>query len=200
MNDNARIIVIGASTGGLEALKVVLGSLPKHFPGIVVVCQHIEKTARLDYQMIFSEVTHFKLVEVEDKQRLETGHIFFAPAGYHLYLEANDHFALSVDAPVNWSRPSIDVLFESAAKSYKSRVIGVILTGANGDGMQGIVEIKRLGGTTIAQNPKTALVDTMPRLAIESGCVDAVLDLKDIAPYLNRLVYASVSWAQGELR
>lgn len=182
-----KIIVIGASTGGIEALRVVLGGLPKQIKAVVCVCQHIDKSARLDYQMIFSDVFHYRLVEVEDKQWLSAGNIFFAPPGYHLYVESAGYFSLSLDAAVNWSRPSIDVLFESAAKVFSDRVIGVILTGANADGAQGIREIKRLGGITIAQNPETAVARTMPKLAIETGCVDHILELHDIAKTLMRL-------------
>ena len=182
-----KIIVIGASTGGIEALRVVLSGLPRQIKGVVSVCQHIDRSARLDYKMIFSDVLHYGLVEVEDKQCLSTGNIFFAPPGYHLYVESAGYFSLSLDSAVNWSRPSIDVLFESAAKAFRDRVIGVILTGANADGAQGIREIKRLGGVTIAQNPESALAKTMPKLAIETGCVDHVLELQDIAKTLMRL-------------
>lgn len=183
-----KIIVIGASTGGIEALRVVLSGISRDIKAVICVCQHIDKFARLDYRRIFSDATHFNLVEVEDKQWLSNGNVFFAPPGYHLYVEDAGYFSLSLDAPVNWSRPSIDVLFESAARVYRDRVIGVILTGANSDGAQGIREIKRLGGTTIAQNPGSALSGTMPKLAIETGCVDHVLELEEIPRKLESLV------------
>lgn len=187
MQFDQKIVVIGASTGGIEALRTVLSGLPSKLKAVVCVCQHIDKLARLDYGIIFSDIHGYRLQEVEDKQWISPGTIYFAPPGYHLYVEAAGYFGLSLDAPVNWSRPSIDVLFESAAKVYRERTVGVILTGANADGAQGIREIKRLGGTTIAQNPLSALAGTMPKLAIETGCVDYVLELKDIAPKLVAL-------------
>ncbi len=187
MRTGHKIIVVGASTGGLEALKIVLGGLPRNFPAILVICQHMDKGSRLDYRRIFADVTSLDLVEVEDKQWIVPGSIYFAPPGYHLYIEAMGYFGLSLDAPVNWSRPSIDVLFESAARAHGGNVIGIILTGANGDGSQGITEIKRLGGLTIAQNPLSALSPVMPHQAIETGCIDHILDIQDIAPFLTRL-------------
>ncbi len=187
MHSDQKIIVIGASTGGIEALRLVLRGLERGINAVVCVCQHMDRFARLDYRMVFSDVFGFNLTEVEDKQWLSPGNIFFAPPGYHLYVEEQGYFGLSLDAPVNWSRPSIDVLFESAARVYRDRVIGVVLTGANADGAQGIREIKRLGGTTIAQDPSLAVASTMPRLAIETGCVDHVLRLEEIAPRLMSL-------------
>jgi len=199
MHTDQKLIVIGASTGGFDALSVVFADLCAARPASVIVCQHIDKSARLNYNMIFRDLSGFNLLEVEDKQPIEPGHIYFAPPGYHLYVEAEGYFSLSLDAPVNWSRPSIDVLFESAAKAYGRRVIGLILTGANADGMQGIREIKRLGGTTIAQNPHTALAPAMPHHAIESGCVDHVLDLNEIPKLLVRLVTKESHLPQGAL-
>lgn len=183
-----KIIVIGASTGGFEALSTILSGLSQALRATLVVCQHVDKSARINYRMIFRETSGFTLHEAEDKQLIIPGNIYFAPPGYHLYLEADGYFGLSLDALVNWSRPSIDVLFESAAKAYGSNVIGLLLTGANSDGVQGIREIKRLGGTTIAQDPRTALAPLMPRMAIESGCVDYIVELKDIATLLVRLI------------
>lgn len=183
-----KVIVVGASTGGFEALTLLLGGLKVALDTTVIVCQHIDKSARLNYHMIFRELSGFQLQEAEDKQLVMPGTIYFAPPGYHLYVESDLYFSLSVDAPVNWSRPSIDVLFESAAKAYREQLIGVILTGANADGMQGIREIKRLGGITIAQNPETAIAPTMPKMAIDTGCVDYVVDLPDVAGLLVKLV------------
>lgn len=183
-----RIIVVGASTGGFEALNMILGGLKGALSTTIVICQHIDKSARLNYRMIFKDLSGFHLYEVEDKQRIVRGNIYFAPPGYHLYIESDGYFGLSLDAPVHWSRPSIDVLFESAAQAYSRNVIGLLLTGANSDGVQGIREIKRLGGVTIAQDPLTALAPTMPKMAIETGCVDHVVKVQDIAALLVRLV------------
>ena len=116
------------------------------------------------------------------------GNIYFAPPGYHLYVESDGYFGLSLDALVNWSRPSIDVLFESAARAYDRNVVGLLLTGANSDGVQGIREIKRLGGVTIAQDPLTALAPMMPKMAIETGCVDHIAKIQDVAALLVKLI------------
>ncbi|MBC7531255.1 MAG: chemotaxis protein CheB [Oligoflexus sp.] len=183
-----RIIVIGASTGGFEALNLILVGLKDALSATLIVCQHIDKSARLNYSMIFRELSGFHLHEVEDKQRIMPGNIYFAPPGYHLYVESDGYFGLSLDALVNWSRPSIDVLFESAARAYDRNVVGLLLTGANSDGVQGIREIKRLGGVTIAQDPLTALAPTMPKMAIETGCVDHIAKIQDVAALLVRLI------------
>lgn len=185
MQGDYKIIVIGASTGGIDALRVVLGNIPRNIKAAICVCQHIDRSARLDYKILFSDVSDFQVLEAEDKQWLRPGSIYFAPPGYHLYVEPEGYLGLSVDTPVNWSRPSIDVLFESAARAMRERVIGVVLTGANSDGVQGVREIKRLGGYCIAQNPDSALAGVMPKVAIETGCIDTVLELQDIASMLT---------------
>ncbi len=191
------VIVIGASTGGFEALTVIFAGLRQALHATVIVCQHIDKNARLNYQMIFRELSGFEVVEVEDKQKIRPGTIHFAPPGYHLYVEQDGYFGLSLDAPVNWSRPSIDVLFESAAKAYGKSLIGLILTGANADGALGMQKIKKLGGTTVVQNPHTARAAMMPRTAIKTNCVDFVLDLQDIPAFLARLVNDESNLHQG---
>src|SRR4051794_23835899 len=150
------LVVMGASWGGLGALERVLGALPRSFRTPIAVAQHrspdggSEGLARL-----LGARTSIPVVDVEDKQPIEQGHVYLAPPDYHLYVEP-DGFSLSVDDAVLYSRPSIDVLFESAADVYRERLIAVVLTGANEDGAQGLATVKRLGGYAIVQNPVEA--------------------------------------------
>ena len=127
------------------------------------------------------------MVGAEDKQIIEPGTIYFAPANYHLLVERQKSFALSVEAKVNYSRPSIDVLFETAAEAYCRQLVGVVLTGANADGAAGLARVKELGGLTVVQSPDTAEVATMPLAAIKSTQVDHALQLSEIGSFLNDL-------------
>jgi two-component system chemotaxis response regulator CheB len=127
-----------------------------------------------------------KVVEVEHSQPIEPSRIYLAPADYHLLVEEG-HFSLSVDEKVHYSRPSIDVLFETAADVYKDRCIGILLTGANADGAQGLKRIKEMGGHTIVQDPQTAERHEMPQAALDIGAQTRVMNLTQIANYLARL-------------
>src|SRR5215212_10038385 len=178
---------MGASWGGLAALERVLTGLPRDFRTPIAIAQHrspdggSEGLARL-----LGAHTHLPVVDVEDKQPVEPGHVYLAPPDYHLYLEP-DGFALSVDDAVLYSRPSIDVLFESAADVYRDRLVAVVLTGANEDGAQGIATVKRLGGYTIVQNPADAERAEMPRAALRAIDPDKVLSLDGIPSALTQL-------------
>jgi two-component system chemotaxis response regulator CheB len=126
------------------------------------------------------------VTEVEDKDEIVAGRVYVAPADYHLLVE-DGHFELSIDAPVAFSRPSIDVVFDTAAEAYGSRVIGVVLTGANADGSEGLRRIKERGGMTLVQDPGTAERRTMPEAAIATGAVDRVLPIEAVAAIINEL-------------
>lgn len=181
------VLVIGTSLGGFSALKVLLGGLTKSFPLAIAVVQHRHKDS--GDLMSSSMQQHIKLPihEAEDKDELLPGHIYLAPADYHLLLNQS-YLTLSVDEPVCFARPSIDVLFESAADAYTHRTIGIILTGANRDGTKGLARIKACGGLTIVQDPATAETSIMPQAAIATTEVDAILPLPEIAPYLVNLL------------
>lgn len=176
------LVVIGASLGGLHALRVVLGALPKNYSLPVVIVQHRKGEDILSALL----ATHCELPvsEAEDKEPLIGGHVYLAPSNYHLLVEAG-HCALSTDEPVNYAQPSIDVLFESAADAYDDRVIGVILSGTGADGARGLAAIKRRGGLTITQDPATAEACAMPEAAIAAARVDAVLSLQEIGLFLT---------------
>ncbi|MDE3090322.1 MAG: chemotaxis protein CheB, partial [Chloroflexota bacterium] len=183
-NPKSEIVVVGGSLGGLRALQVVLGGLPQTFALPLVAVLHRDRDSDETLAALLQQGVALTVVEAEDKQPIRRGRVYLAPPDYHLLIEMEDkisnhpstslrespttqppnyptiqlshHFALSTDAPVNYARPSIDVLFESAADAYGDGVIGIILTGANEDGARGLAAIKARGGLTIAQDPATA--------------------------------------------
>jgi two-component system, chemotaxis family, protein-glutamate methylesterase/glutaminase len=180
----AELIVVGTSLGGLHALEKLLSSLPPAFPLPLAVVQH-RSPEESQLAALLQEHCALPVAEVNDKDRVVAGRVYLAPADYHLLVDAG-RFALSTDQRVLHARPSIDVLFASAADAYRDRLIGVVLTGASSDGTHGALRIKQRGGRVVAQDPATAEAPLMPRAAIEAGCVDEVLTLDDIGFYLGR--------------
>lgn len=180
-------VVLGVSAGGLQTLKVILPGLPGDFPLPLAIVQHMSPDADGFLINYLNEISAVTVKEAEDKEPLAPGVAYFAPAGYHLLIELDRRFSLSVDDRVNFARPSIDVLFESAADVYGEALIGVVLTGANTDGAQGLKAIKARGGLAIVQSPRTAEVGIMPQAAITASKVDHISDLGMIAPLLCRL-------------
>jgi two-component system chemotaxis response regulator CheB len=184
---NYELIVAGASLGGFDALAVLLGALPENFHLPVAVVQHRSVDSDELLPILLQRACHLPIAEVEDKQAILPGTVFIAPANYHLLVE-KDHFALSVDERVQFARPSIDVLFESAADAYRDKVVAILLSGSNEDGAQGIARVKARGGLTIVQDPASAESARMPAAAIAGAEVDHVLPLAEIAQFLNDLV------------
>lgn len=180
----SRLVVIGTSAGGMEALQVVFSTLPERLRAPIVVVQHLPADAMIQPSLVFGNSTKRKLVEIEDKMPVEDGIIYFAPPGYHTLIEEDGTFALSMDPPVNFSRPSIDVLFESAARAFGGAVTGVVMTGANHDGAAGLAAIKDAGGRAVVQDPATAMASSMPKEAVARAKPDAVVPLKEIASAL----------------
>jgi two-component system, chemotaxis family, protein-glutamate methylesterase/glutaminase len=188
--------VIGCSLGGMNALQVILSNLTRDFCVPIAVAQHRHKKSNESLPAYFRRQTDLKVVDAEDKQWIQPGHVYLAPADYHLLIERNGprgELSLSVDEAVRHSRPSIDVLFESAADAYKDRVVAVVLTGANDDGSRGAARIKARGGIVIAQHPDSAEAPAMPRATIEAVRVDRILRLEDIAPFLTEVCHPTVS-------
>ncbi len=179
-----RVVVIGVSTGGMNALSVVIPSLPRDFPLPVVVVQHLHMDSDGFLTEFLDDASALRVKEADDKEPLRGLTTYIAPADYHLLIEANRTLSLSVDEPFNHSRPSIDVLFDSAAEVFAGDVIGVVLTGANADGSQGLKRIKAAGGFAIVQNPETAESTEMPQAAIAATNVDLVVELNEIGPFL----------------
>jgi len=182
------LVAIGASWGGLNALGEVLGRLPGDFAAPVVVAQH--RAARSDDTLLASLLDGRSAITVrdaDDKDALRPGLAIIAPPDYHMLIDPGV-VALSCEAPVAFSRPSIDVLLESAADAYGSQVAGVILTGSNGDGARGLQAIQRRGGLAIVQDPETAERSEMPRAALDAVPSARVVALEDIAPVLTEAV------------
>jgi two-component system chemotaxis response regulator CheB len=177
-------VVIGASAGGLYALSAILEALPVNFRIPVIIVQHRSKDERTLLEEVLAHKCRIRIKQADEKETIEKGIVYFAPADYHLLIERNRTFSLSCDARVNFSRPSIDVLFETASEVYKNKLLAIILTGANNDGAEGMRLVKEKGGTTIAQNPLTAQYPVMPKAALDTGSIQHVLDLREIRSFL----------------
>lgn len=181
------LVAMGASWGGLHALESVLRCLPKDYGAVVVIAQHRQDDGQDGMLEHLLDVRcALPVTEAEDKQQLTPGAVLVAPAGYHLLVE-HGTASLSVDAPLHFSRPSIDVLFGSAADAYGNRAAGVVLTGANADGAVGLAKIAARGGATIVQNPETAERREMPEAAVWATPEARVLELEQIGPALVEL-------------
>lgn len=180
------IVVVGVSAGGLRALGILLSGLPATFPVPIAVVQHRAADSVLLASLLQARAK-LRVCEVEDKQPLEAGVVHLAPPDYHLLVDRG-HFSLTKDAPVAFSRPSIDVLFISAADALGPGVIGVVLTGANRDGARGLARVAARGGHTVVQEPASAEVPTMPEAALQLVPGATVLPLEAIADHLSRTV------------
>lgn len=180
-------VVIGVSAGGLEALSKIIPALQPDFPIPVLVVQHISPDSKSYLPVHLGKQSSVVVKEAEDKEILTPGVVYIAPPNYHLMIEPGGSIVLSVDERVNYSRPSVDVLFETAADAYGPHLIGIILTGANNDGAKGLARIKLLQGLTIVQRPETAHADAMPNAALAATKVDHILSVAEIAPFLNHI-------------
>jgi two-component system chemotaxis response regulator CheB len=180
------IVVIGTSLGGMRALSMLLSSLPADFTPPIAVVQHRHKASNEGLPAYLRTQTKLPVLDVDDKLFIRPGRVYLAPADYHLLVE-HGSFDLSVDPAVSHSRPSVDVLFESAADAYRAGVVGIILTGANMDGARGVRRIKQQGGFVIVQDPSTAEAPDMPQAAIDAVRVDRILPLERIGPFLVEL-------------
>jgi two-component system chemotaxis response regulator CheB len=176
------MIVVGASAGGLYALRTLVAGLPRDFDIPVVVVQHRAKESELLCELL-AECSGPRVFEVTDKQEIGPG-VFVGPPDYHLLLDRDGYFSLSTDEPVRYSRPSIDVMFESAADVYGMDTVGVVLTGANQDGSIGLRRIADAGGHCVVQDPETAEVRVMPRFALRAVPDACVLPMEEIGPHL----------------
>lgn len=173
-------VVIGASAGGVDALMEILPGLPASFGLPIVVVLHLSESRQSKLAEIFMRRTPLQVREASDKETLTPGTLYFAPSGYHLLVETDHSLSLSCEAHVHFSRPSIDVLMESAADAYGVGLAGVLLTGANADGARGLDKIGRQGGLSVVQDPAEARMPAMPEAAIRLRQPDLILDLKSI--------------------
>jgi two-component system chemotaxis response regulator CheB len=179
------LVIIGASLGGPAAIRAVLAGLPAGFPWAIIVVQHW--TAGNDELLseTLAQGCSLQISTIIDKDPIQPGRVQVAPPGYHLLVE-DDHFALSLDPPLNHSRPSIDLCFESAAEAFGTALTGIILTGANEDGARGLARIKALGGRALVQDPAEAECAVMPKAALAAVVPDAVLPLAELSAWLTR--------------
>ena len=197
--DGYEIVIVGTSWGGLAALRALAGALPRAFALPIAVVQHRHKDSDRLLGPLLQERTALTVCDVEDKQPILPGFVFIAPADYHLLIDRG-HFTLSTDAPVRYSRPSIDVAMTSAADMYGPRAVGIVLTGANADGAEGLANIAERGGLAIVQSPSTAESPTMPRAALEAVPSARVLPIPAIADLLLALPIASPAVRPGTRR
>lgn len=180
------VVAIGTSWGGLAALTKLLGDLPTDFGIPVVVVQHRSKDSERLLVQLLQDATDLKVGEIEDKDPLAPGTVHVAPANYHVLIE-DGYASLTIEEPVRYSRPSIDVMFSSAADTYRAAAIGVVLTGANEDGARGLAHIVKRGGLALVQDPKTAEIPIMPQAAIRVVPTAEVLPLETLGPRLIAL-------------
>jgi two-component system, chemotaxis family, protein-glutamate methylesterase/glutaminase len=181
-------VAAGVSMGGVEALGILLGGLPGDFPLPLLIAHHISPDSRSSLANFLGAHCAIHVKEADEGEMIVPGTAYLAPPNYHLLVERDGTLALSVDPPVNFARPSVDVLFESAARAFGPGLIGIILTGANSDGAKGLKMIKDKGGLAIVQDPKDAAADSMPRSALAAVNADHVLPLSEIGPLLCTLV------------
>lgn len=188
------LVVIGTSFGGLDAVSRLLGQLAPDFPLPIAIAQH-RSAGPSDGGLaaVWQQATTLRVGDADDKSPIEPGRVYVAPADYHLLVESRELFALSTDAPVMYARPSIDVLFESAADAFGDKVIGVILTGASADGSEGLSAIRERGGCALVQDPATAECAVMPNAALAATTVNHVLGLADLGRILMALAGATAN-------
>lgn len=187
MSARPRAIVIGASAGALDALSAILPALPEDFELPIMVVVHVPPDKKSVLADLFQAKCRVRVIEAEDKEPVRGGTVYFAPPDYHLLVEESGRLSLSTEEAVLFSRPSIDVLFESAADVYGSGLVGIVLSGANHDGAQGLQAICDAGGRALVQNPLEAFASAMPEAAL-SACPSAeTMPLEGIANFLQGL-------------
>lgn len=186
-NTDFRIVVMGGSAGSFSVVSSILANINPHFKIPIVMCLHRLKHVRSGLVEGLSLKSAIKVLEPNDKAKLEYNHVYLAPANYHLFLELDGSIALSTEESFNHSRPSIDHTLSSAAYVYRDKVLGILLTGANKDGAMGMKDIADKKGFTIVQDPATCDIDTMPKSALQLFNPDLILSPKAIVQFLNAL-------------
>ncbi len=179
-----KMIVIGFSAGGMSVVKQLLAALPKDYPLAIAIVAHLPQGHESNLAHILNAVTDLPVTMARDKQPIIAGRVYVAPPDYHLLIEKNHQFALSEDEPVKSVRPSIDVLFSSAAEVFENELCAVVLSGANSDGADGMVVVKQLGGLCMVLNPLEAEFSTMPEAVISKVDVDYIASIEDIISLL----------------
>lgn len=177
-------VVIGASSGGLDALKRLVPALPADFPCSVLIVQHISPLSENYLTVILDKISRIKVKEADEKEPILPGTAYVAPPDYHMLVEINKTLSFSVEDKVNYARPSIDILFQTAADAYQEHLVAILLTGANADGSEGMDYIRKKGGFTIVQDPSEAESPFMPQAAIQYNPPNLVLTLDGIIEQL----------------
>jgi len=185
--NKCELIVLGGSSGGIEALLAIIPGLSPDFSIPIAIVMHQSRTSRSLLALVLQSRTKLIVREPEDKEEILPKHIYVAPADYHLMIEQDRTFSYAYSELVNYSRPSIDVLFESAADAYGDKLLGVLITGSNSDGAAGMKQIKERGGITIVEDPATANSPNMPAAAIKITQIDFVLSIPETIKKLNTL-------------
>ncbi len=182
-----KAVIIGGSAGSFQVITKILANIPAGFDIPIFLCLHRLKHVRTGFEEALSIKSTLPIIEPYDKQHIRPGKIYLAPANYHMYMELGNTFALSTEPPVNHSRPSIDLSFFSAAYTYKNKLVGIILSGANKDGALGLKQVKLAGGTAIVQDPNECQVKTMPTAAMAATDVDYIFTTDQIISFLKKI-------------
>ncbi len=187
MDTNFNVIVIGGSAGSFQVVISILESLPANFQVPIVLCLHRPRHVREGFKEALNTKSKIMVVEPDDKESIKRGNVYLAPANFHLLLELNHTFALSTEEAVNFSRPAIDLTFETAAYAYGKKMLIIMLSGANSDGAKGMLKAYQKGAYTIVQDPTEAQINVMPESAIKLFKPHAVLSSKKISEFINAL-------------
>ncbi len=182
-----KYIVIGGSAGSFRVITKLLSSIPEDFPLPIILCLHRLKHIRSGFIEALELKSKLPIIEPYDKMHIQGGKVYLAPANYHLIIELGNHFALSTHNNVNHSRPSIDITFESASRLFRSKMVGIILSGANKDGAKGMRSVKKNGGITIIQSPQHCQVKTMPEAAKNLTKIDYEFSVDQIIKFITKL-------------
>ena len=182
-----KAVVIGGSAGSFQVITKILNSLPANFPLPVLLSLHRLKHVRSGFVEALSIKSNIPVVEPYDKETIKPGKGYLAPSNYHMFIELNKRIALSTEEPVNHSRPSIDLTFETAAHAYRDKLIGIILSGANRDGAHGLKKLKQAGGIAIVQDPKECQVKTMTEASLKLTSVDHIFSTEQIINFLLKI-------------
>lgn len=187
LNNSYKAVVIGGSAGSFQGIVKILSQLPKGFPLPIIMCLHRLKHVRNGFVEALSLKSVIQVTEPYDKEPVKKGGVYLAPSNYHMSVELGNYFALSTEEMVNNSRPAIDITLGSAAFTYRDKLVGILLSGANRDGGLGMKHIKDKGGLTIVQEPAECMIDTMPRAAMALTKIDHVLKIDQIITFLKEL-------------
>ena len=182
-----RLVVIGGSAGSLHILLQILTDLKTDLRVPVIIILHRKNDSESSLGQLMAMRTQLQVKEADDKEPIVPGTVYLAPANYHLLVEQDNHFSLDASEKINFSRPSIDVTFQTAADAYTNAVTGILLSGANADGVEGLRLIQRMRGTIIVQDPATAQVPFMPQAALDELTVDHIFNTAQISAYINAL-------------